>query len=404
MPGSLARAFRLPALPKRAGSSAAHRRLVVAAGVVTLSTAVAASVALASTPTTPKHHTTAAQRSADFPPSYTLPVGTLIADGKLGKPSLSGDTGAAGVPAGTAQPTVPNTQQVPAQSAAIATYQGGSGTLTPAGIATLALEAGCSSANAVTATAISMAESGGSPGAQGDIALMDGTWDWSAGLWQIRGLRSERNTGQLRDAVANQNAAKNAAAMYVISSHCTSWGPWSTFNNGAYERFLSIATQAVNYVVRYFDAHGHHYPTVAPPDPNAPVPSGGSGGGGQAQAAAPAGSARSSTHANAKAAGKGGKAGGGSSSTAAAAAGGGGGGGGSNGGGGGGSTGGGGGSNGGGGNGAAAPTPATSAGGAAGAASKVTKPVKSAVSSIVHKVTSPPIKTCTTALGVVLPC
>ncbi|WP_375490355.1 hypothetical protein [uncultured Jatrophihabitans sp.] len=276
------------ALPKRADAHEHHRTIIAWGGVVALTTVVFASVALATTPTAAHKHQTAAQRDTKIPPSYTLPVGTLLATGKLGKPSLSGDTGKAGVPV-SAKPPTANTRQVPVQSAAIATYQGGSGTLTPAGIATLALQHGCSSANAVTATAISMAESGGSPAAQGDIALMNSTWDWSAGLWQIRGLRSERGTGALRDSVANQDAAKNAAAMYVISSGCTSWGPWSTYNNGAYERFLMIATQAVNYVVRYFDAHGHHYPTVAPPDPNAPIPSGSDGSNGSgAQAAGPA--------------------------------------------------------------------------------------------------------------------
>ena len=73
----------------------------------------------------------------------------------------------------------------------------------------LALYVGCSPAEAPIAAAIAAAESGGNPGAQGDIALMDGTWDWSQGLWQIRGLRSERGTGGLRDSLANANPEKN---------------------------------------------------------------------------------------------------------------------------------------------------------------------------------------------------
>ena len=288
---SLLRLLRPPAMPRRAQARLGQRNLAVSAGVVMLATVVGASVALASSPDPAhKHHKGAAQRAAAYPPSYTLPVGTLIANGKLGKPSLTGDTGSAGVPKGTAaKPTVP-TSQTPAQNASIATYRGGSGTLTPAGIATLALQAGCSSKNAVIATAVAMAESGGSPGAQGDVSLMNATWDWSAGLWQIRGLRAQRNTGQLRDSVANQDAAKNAAGMYTISSGCTSWGPWTTYTRGTYRQNLGIATNAVNYVVRYFNAHGHHYPTVSPPDPNAPIPSGGGGGGGgggQAAAAPP---------------------------------------------------------------------------------------------------------------------
>src|SRR5437764_11218489 len=105
-----------------------------------------------------------------------------------------------------------------------------------------------------------MAESGGSPSAQGDTGLMTSVWDWSAGLWQIRGLRSERNTGGLRDSVANQAVAKNAAAMYTISGACSDWTPWSTFNDGAYLQFVSLARQAVQYVMAYYRAHGHRYP------------------------------------------------------------------------------------------------------------------------------------------------
>jgi hypothetical protein len=148
--------------------------------------------------------------------------------------------------------------------------------MTPAGIATLALQQGCQPESAIIATAVAMAESGGSPSAQGDIALMDNVWDWSAGLWQIRGLKSQRNTGQLRDSIANQQAAKNAVAMYAISSGCSSWGPWSTYNNGAYQRFLSLAQQAVGYVTGYYSTHGS-YPPVAAPDPSYSVPAQGSG-------------------------------------------------------------------------------------------------------------------------------
>lgn len=295
------RLLKPPAVPKRAQAAVSPTGLALSAGAVTLATLVVASVALASTPgATPAHHHHVAQRVAAFPPDYTLPVTSL----DLGKPTLSGDHGTVGVPKGTAPvPAVPNTKQVPAQSAAIAAYQGGSGSLTPAGIATLALRAGCSATNAVTATAISMAESGGSPSAQGDIALMDSTWDWSAGLWQIRGLRAQRGTGQLRDSIANQKAATNAAGMYVISSGCTSWGAWTTYTRGLYRSYLTVAAQAVNYNVRYFNAHGHHYPFVAAPDPNAPIPTGsGSGGGGGAHAAAKSSAAKPSTHSSAKAA------------------------------------------------------------------------------------------------------
>jgi hypothetical protein len=127
-----------------------------------------------------------------------------------------------------------------------------------------------------------MAESGGSPSAQGDIGLMTDVWDWSAGLWQIRGLRAERGTGGLRDSVANQDAGTNAAAMYAISRGCTDWTPWSTYNSGAYQQFLPLAEQAVRYVMAYYAAHGRHYPPVGAPDPTASIPVQGIGAPGEA--------------------------------------------------------------------------------------------------------------------------
>ncbi len=74
---------------------------------------------------------------------------------------------------------------------------------------------------------------------------MDGTWDWSQGLWQIRGLRSERGTGALRDSLANANPEKNAHAMYTISSGCRDWTPWSTYTSGAYLSYLGMSKTAV---------------------------------------------------------------------------------------------------------------------------------------------------------------
>ena len=112
-------------------------------------------------------------------------------------------------------------------------------------LSALALYVGCSPAEAPIAAAIAAAESGGNPGAQGDIALMDGTWDWSQGLWQIRGLRSERGTGGLRDSLANANPEKNGRAMYTISSGCKDWTPWSTYTSGAYLSYLGMSKTAV---------------------------------------------------------------------------------------------------------------------------------------------------------------
>ncbi|WP_375479865.1 hypothetical protein [uncultured Jatrophihabitans sp.] len=256
------------------GARAANRRLLASAAIVVLATAGLATAALASSSTdgvSAKDAAATVQRK----PNYLLPVGTLLANGSLPRPAMAGDRGAVGVPSGTAP--APTTPTAGAGNQAIAVYSGGAGTLTPAGIATLAMQHGCSAAQAVIATAVAMAESGGSPSAQGDVSLMTPVWDWSAGLWQIRGLRAERNTGGLRDSIANQNAAKNAAAMDTISSGCSNWTPWSTYNNGAYQAYLSVAEQAVHYVTGYYRAHGNTYPVVAPPDAQALVPTGGAG-------------------------------------------------------------------------------------------------------------------------------
>ncbi|MFN2563274.1 MAG: hypothetical protein ABR571_18530 [Jatrophihabitans sp.] len=237
---------------------------------------------LVASATVPVSKSTARPRT----PAYLRPTGELVHRHFVPGPLLSGDVGTVGVPAGTPHvPKAVNPNVAAQQAPAIARFQGTPGTLSPAAIATLALEHGCAPGAAVIATAISMAESGGSPGAQGDIGLMTPVWDWSAGLWQIRGLRSERGIGALRDSIANQDVNKNAAAMYAISRGCSDWTPWSTYTNGAYQPYLSLAQRAVEYVVGYVDAHGGHYPSVPAPDPNATIPVQSSGGGASAAAA-----------------------------------------------------------------------------------------------------------------------
>ena len=253
-----------------------RRRRSVSAATIALLTLAAVS-ALGASAAAPSN--TAAQSAPRPRPNYLQPVGTLVRHGYLPFPALLGDVGTAGVPNGTRPaPTQPDPAVAAHQAPAIAQFQGADGTLTAAGIATLALEHGCAASTAATGTAIAMAESGGSPSAQGDIGLMTDVWDWSAGLWQIRGLRAERGTGGLRDAIANQDADTNAASMYVVSSGCTDWTPWSTYNSGAYEVFLPLAEQAVRYVITYYTAHGHHYPPVGAPDPTSAIPVQGSGG------------------------------------------------------------------------------------------------------------------------------
>lgn len=172
-------------------------------------------------------------------PALGVPISDLINQGKLPQPTYRGDTGRIGVPGSAKLPTLP------AGSSSV--YMPGSvkGDFNLLQLSALALYVGCSPAEAPIAAAIAAAESGGNPGAQGDISLMDGTWDWSQGLWQIRGLRSERGTGGLRDSLANANPEKNARAMYTISSGCRDWTPWSTYTSGAYLSYLGMSKTAV---------------------------------------------------------------------------------------------------------------------------------------------------------------
>ena len=172
-------------------------------------------------------------------PDLGKPISELIKQGKLPRPSYAGDTGRVGVP-GSAK--LPNQ---PAGSSAVYVPGSVKGDFNLLQLSALALYVGCSPAEAPIAAAIAAAESGGNPGAQGDISLMDGTWDWSQGLWQIRGLRSERGTGGLRDSLANANPEKNARAMYTISSGCHDWSPWSTYTSGAYLNYLGMSKTAV---------------------------------------------------------------------------------------------------------------------------------------------------------------
>lgn len=172
-------------------------------------------------------------------PGIGQPVNTLVKQGNLPKPSYAGDTGRIGVPKNAPQPGAP--------AGNVVRYVPGSvqGDFNLLQLGALALWVGCSPAEAPIAAAIAAAESGGNPGAQGDITLMDGTWDWSQGLWQIRGLRSERGTGGLRDSLANADPQKNAHAMYTISSGCSDWTPWSTYTSGAYLSYLGMSKTAV---------------------------------------------------------------------------------------------------------------------------------------------------------------
>ena len=75
--------------------------------------------------------------------------------------------------------------------------------MTPAEIYALARGAGLGHDPAVTATAIALGESGGDPGAVGDLTLQNATWGPSIGLWQVRSVKAEKGTGDDLEAVTH---------------------------------------------------------------------------------------------------------------------------------------------------------------------------------------------------------
>ncbi len=101
----------------------------------------------------------------------------------------------------------------------------------------LAVGAGCSPEGARIAAAIAQAESSGIPtrynpetAAKGGTPIGKGSY----GLWQIYLKMHPEFAGQnLYDP------ATNAAAMFSVSGGCQNWQPWSTYNNGAYRKYLT---------------------------------------------------------------------------------------------------------------------------------------------------------------------
>lgn len=133
-----------------------------------------------------------------------------------------------------------------------------SSTLTVGQIYNLARAAGLSRAEAVMATAIALAESGGRVDAVGDENLTDATWGPSLGLWQVRSVKADRGSGRARDAERLRDPAFNARAMVEISNGGRSWAPWSAYTNGSASKQLTRVYRALG-----IDA-GAQAPTRAP--------------------------------------------------------------------------------------------------------------------------------------------
>jgi Lysozyme like domain len=119
-------------------------------------------------------------------------------------------------------------------------------TLETSRIHTLARQAGFSAdrEEAVIATAIALAESGGDPRAHNDNA---NTRDDSYGLWQINmfgalGPERRRDLGLTRDDELFDPATNARAARHVFKQQ--GFLAWSVFKSEAYKRHLDAARQA----------------------------------------------------------------------------------------------------------------------------------------------------------------
>lgn len=111
-------------------------------------------------------------------------------------------------------------------------------TMAPETVQQLLLSAGLSSQDAQTLTAIAGAESGYDPNAIGDVNLENATWGPSVGLWQIRTEKAETNTGGTRDINALEASVQVQAADAAQIWHTQGPSAWSTYQNGAYKRYL----------------------------------------------------------------------------------------------------------------------------------------------------------------------
>lgn len=107
-----------------------------------------------------------------------------------------------------------------------------SGVLSANEVAGLALAAGFTGDAVDIAVAVAHAESSFRLAAVNHNT--NGTID--RGLWQINSVHSQYNGNQLLS-----DGLYNAKAAYQISSGGKDWHPWTTYNNGAYKKYLGEA-------------------------------------------------------------------------------------------------------------------------------------------------------------------
>lgn len=92
-----------------------------------------------------------------------------------------------------------------------------------------------------TMVGIALAESNGNTDAQGDQKLANDKWGNSVGLFQIRSLRDPskyKGADALRDAAKLEDPVFNAKAAWAISKQGKDFTPWTTFNEGTYQKYM----------------------------------------------------------------------------------------------------------------------------------------------------------------------
>lgn len=108
-----------------------------------------------------------------------------------------------------------------------------------------ALAAGFSPEQAVTMTAIALAESGGRPEAHNPNRS---TGDNSYGLWQINMIDSLGPARRKEFGIGSDDALfdpqTNAAAAFQVSGGGGNFKPWTTYTSGAYKSHLDEARAA----------------------------------------------------------------------------------------------------------------------------------------------------------------
>ncbi len=113
--------------------------------------------------------------------------------------------------------------------------------LAPSQIAQLAANAGFTGAGLSTITAISLAESGGNPGA---INYND-----PGGSYGLTQINAAAHGSSFAQAALDPQTALNEA--FAVSGGGTNFSPWSTYNSGAYLDYMQQAQSDTNLTNNY---------------------------------------------------------------------------------------------------------------------------------------------------------